>query len=466
MAKYKNKVCLLCGVVYKPSSPKQKYCDGCKDEGRRIADRERDKIRNRKNNNYQEYTKYCKVCGKEFKTYYKKKLYCGSEECEKERVLKNSIKAEKNRNKKLKEKTKLRRVLNKKLKLEEISNHVSEFGYSLIDGSEYISSHKGYIKLKCPNGHEWLTTYHGFKDNKARCFNCYLENNYISKPEQMLREFFEINYPEVALVYNDREQIKPKELDLYFPEHKVAVEVCGLYWHSEANNVDKAYHYNKMIDCYNKGIRLLTVFEDELYNRYDAVISILLQALGLNYTKVYARKCVVKEISGKEANDFFDKYHIQGKSTALKAWSLFYKDELVSVCSVGNIIRKHVSTDDIIELKRFCVLPGLTIVGGASKLFKQVILYAHSNNYKFIKSYCDMRYSNIFNSMYEKIGFDVLNYTKYTPHYVKGGKRYRDFYLRKTPKEKLAGKTEVELSQEQGFFRIWDCGHKTYIYNV
>jgi hypothetical protein len=60
----------------------------------------------------------------------------------------------------------------------------------------------------------------------------------------------------------------------------------------------------------------------------------------------------------------------------------------------------------------------------------------------------------------------VLNYTKYTPHYVKGGKRYRDFYLRKTPKEKLAGKTEVELSQEQGFFRIWDCGHKTYIYNV
>lgn len=55
MPVYKEKQCLLCKLNYVPTSPKQKYCDVCKDEGRRIADRVRDKKRSRKNNNYIEY---------------------------------------------------------------------------------------------------------------------------------------------------------------------------------------------------------------------------------------------------------------------------------------------------------------------------------------------------------------------------------------------------------------------------
>lgn len=36
MVKYKEKVCLLCGEVYVPTSPKQKYCNNCKVESKKI----------------------------------------------------------------------------------------------------------------------------------------------------------------------------------------------------------------------------------------------------------------------------------------------------------------------------------------------------------------------------------------------------------------------------------------------
>ena len=77
-----------------------------------------------------------------------------------------------------------------------------------------------------------------------------------------------------------------------------------------------------------------------------------------------------------------------------------------------------------------------------------------------------MRYGNIFKPVYEVLGFTLEGYTKYTPHYTKSGKRYRNISLRKTPEERLTGKTEWELRKEQGYDRIWDCGHRTYIYKI
>ena len=51
MGKYKEKVCLLCGEIYTPTGPKQKYCTNCKVEGKKlqakICGKERDRIRNK-----------------------------------------------------------------------------------------------------------------------------------------------------------------------------------------------------------------------------------------------------------------------------------------------------------------------------------------------------------------------------------------------------------------------------------
>ena len=117
-------------------------------------------------------------------------------------------------------------------------------------------------------------------------------------------------------------------------------------------------------------------------------------------------------------------------------------------------------------MKRFACLPGISVVGGASKLFKHALKYLKSGGFEYVKSYCDMRFANIFNPVYEKLGFTLQTYTKYTPHYVKGQKRYRNQGLRKTPEERLTGKTEWGLRREQGYDRLFDCGHRTYIYEI
>lgn len=497
MAKYKDKYCNVCGNIFTPTSPNQKYCNNCKEEGKKIVSRSRDRKRSRKKEGYKEYTRHCEICGKEFTTYYSKKKYCGSEECEKIRIKRKNANFQKsrckssersrykdyyNRNSKLcKYKKALKyRELNPNAKpyvpgrvykhnIDEVREYVSKFGYKLL--SNKYRNNKSKIKLLCPNGHEWETTFHNFRNNGGkkgnRCLYCYLENNYTSEPEQKLLDFFVENYPDLKIIHNDRKQISPLEIDLYFPDHKLGIEVCGLYWHSEISGGKKrSYHYDKMMKCYENNIRLITIFEDEIRDKFDIVMSRVLQSLEITQNKIYARKCEVRKIDKKVANAFFEKYHIQGHSQLIESWGLFYNYELIQACGIGRIIRKHVSNKDVIELKRFCSKNGFSVVGGFSKLFKHIVDYCKNNNYEFIKSYCDMRYANIFNTVYEKVGFILDDFTKYTPHYFRNGIRYRNFSLRKTPEERKTGKTEFELRCEQGYDRIWDCGHRTYLYRI
>lgn len=48
----------------------------------------------------------------------------------------------------------------------------------------------------------------------------------------------------------------------------------------------------------------------------------------------------------------------------------------------------------------------------------------------------------------------------------KNGKRYRNFSLRKNEEEQKLDKTEFELRIGQGYDRIWDVGHRTYLYKI
>jgi hypothetical protein len=73
-----------------------------------------------------------------------------------------------------------------------------------------------------------------------------------------------------------------------------------------------------------------------------------------------------------------------------------------------------------------------------------------------------MRYASL-TPVYEELGFELITFTKYTPHYIKDGERFRNQGLRKSVEERLTGKTEWELRKEQGYDRLWDCGHRTYV---
>ena len=354
----------------------------------------------------------------------------------------------------------------KKLSYEEVKKVFEDSGYTLIS-TEYINS-AGHLKYVCPKGHTGITNYNNFQQGK-RCPSC---AGNVSKAEIELRDYVISLVGSDGVKANTRSVIPPFELDIYVPSKKVAIEYCGLYWHSEvAGGKAPRYHRDKMEACAARGIRLLTIFEDEFLDKPDVVKSRVKNALGFIDERVFARKCVVKQIDAQTSASFLDKYHLQGSSRRSHGWGLFYGDRLLQVLTVGKVSRAHASKVNgkqvvMYELKRFATVPYVVVVGGAGKLFRAAAKFLRANGCQYIKSYSDNRYANALNSVYETLGFTLVGESKYTPHYVLGGSRYRNQSLRKTPEERLTGKTEWQLRREQGYDRIWDCGHKTYLFEL
>jgi hypothetical protein len=346
-----------------------------------------------------------------------------------------------------------------KLSLEQVYKEFDKAGFKPLF-KKYSSAHER-LPFICEKGHKHSISI-SCLNNGVSCRFCSKSGS--SRAEREIAEFCK----ELGnTLTNDRSVINPYELDIYFPEKKVAIEYCGLYWHSEVSGKKhRSYHYRKMMKCAEKGIRLITVFEDEYFLRREVVLSRIKNAVGESGNRVYARKCIVRSISTFQSAEFLDKYHLQGSTQAKVAYGIFSQDCMVGVMTGGSLTRKHVTREKTLELKRMCFLPDTVVVGGASKLFKRLIEYARNNRYNYIRSYQDMRYGNPHSPVYLQMGFKVISESKYTPHYVKGGKRHRNFSLRKTPEERLTGKTEWELRKAQGFDRIWDCGHRTYDYEL
>lgn len=99
-------------------------------------------------------------------------------------------------------------------------------------------------------------------DKPLLCSKCQsLKSSY---PEKEIEEFIDTFYIGEC-VRNNRTILSGKELDLYYPEKKIAIEFNGDYWHSEKFK-DKDYHYSKLKKCYDSGILLVSIFESYWYN--------------------------------------------------------------------------------------------------------------------------------------------------------------------------------------------------------
>lgn len=347
------------------------------------------------------------------------------------------------------------------LSLEEAKKSFLDKGYTLLDG-EYKTALDTYSFI-CSNGHKHRMSLTNLRAGQS-CGMCFreFEMGGSSKPEIYLAEVISQKFDTRI---NDRELISPYELDVYVPEKKTAIEYCGLYWHSDSFK-DRDYHYKKRKACEEKGVRLITIFEDEFLQRPEVVLSRIWNSLGVVEKRVYARNTRITQISNKEARVFLENYHLQGAGLFSTAYGLVYKGDLVSVITGGKVTRKHAASERSFELKRLASVPGTVVVGGASKLFSRLVEHTSCRGYNRIISYCDLRWSSYPNTIYDILGFVKVRESKYTPHYFKGQKRYRNYTLRKTPEERNSGKTEMQLRREQGYRVIWDCGHASYSYDL
>lgn len=343
-----------------------------------------------------------------------------------------------------------------------IKSSFEAVGYTLLVSKSDYTDSKTPLDFICSEGHKWKINWNCFGRGQ-RCYKC---SKTISNNEKEIAENIRRVYPG-EVIENTKNVISPFELDIFIPEKSLAVEYCGLYWHSElSGGKDRDYHYNKYIWCKEKSIRLITIFEDEYLQRPEVVMSRIKHALGIYKEKIFARNTIFKEVPYKEARWFLDNNHLQGYSPSSYRFGLYKGNKLIQIMTFGRLSRNNANNlgGSVVEMKRLCSLPGVSVVGGASKLLKNSVLFL--DDYDFIKSYCDVRWAHVSRPVYEVLGFSLIGRTKYTPHYTKRQKRFRNQSLRKTKKERETGLTEWQLRKSQGYDRIWDCGHLTYVYKI
>jgi len=283
-----------------------------------------------------------------------------------------------------------------------------------------------------------------------------------SKDEKELLDFIKENY-KGEVITNTKHIINPLELDIYLPDIKLAFEFNGLYWHSELEK-DKLYHLNKTKKCLENGIQLFHIWEDDWVYKQDIIKSMILNKLNKS-NKIFARKCVIKEIDDNRLiREFLETNHIQGFVGSKVKLGLFFENELVSLMTFGNL-RKSMNSkakEGTYELLRFCNKLNTSIIGGASKLFKYFI-----NNYNPIEviSYSD--YSRSIGNMYINLGFNFSHLSNPNYYWCKNKfKEYR-FNFRKDILVKEGfdpNKTEVEIMHDRGYYRLFDCGMQKWIY--
>lgn len=260
----------------------------------------------------------------------------------------------------------------------------------------------------------------------------------------------------------DTDLLKGREIDIINHTTKMCIEYNGLYFHSDKFR-DKRYHLSKMMEVTDAGYGLMYIWEDWWVRKREIVESVLLTKVGTP-NKLYARKCIVREISDNDARFFLRKTHLQGDCVSAIRLGLFYNDELVSVMTFGKqrkaTGRYHI--DSNWELLRFSTKLNTVVIGGASKLFSYFI---SNHNPATVLSYANRDWS--IGDMYHKLGFVMDGVTTPGYFYAKGKRRFARFAFTKAKLVKDGAdpiKTESHIMEELGYLKIWNTGNFRFIW--
>ncbi len=276
----------------------------------------------------------------------------------------------------------------------------------------------------------------------------------------------------------NRTILKPKELDIYLPDAKLAVEYCGEFWHSHGDAEDerknKRKHHQKYLDCKAQGIRLITLYETEWKEHNYAVRRLLRNAVGKSKGKLMARKCELRKATTQEARAFYDRYHPQGGAGHGEHYALFWKGKMVACMRFvhGANDRGAGAANRVWTLGRYATR--VTVAGAASRLFKA---FVQDHNPPVVKSFSDNRFFD--GGMYTQLGFALEaevapDYqvwhpklgTKPKPHYQRRAipKRIADIGSNEVFDPETDTRTEAQITYALGARRLYDCGKKRWVW--
>ena len=323
---------------------------------------------------------------------------------------------------------------------------ISELYSSLFDNG-FTSSRK--IQEELGVSQSWVST--SFRE-------FYLDKPTVSFEEEKFAEeigkLFKVEYE-----HSNRKILNGKEIDIWVPEYNLGIEYHGLYWHSSVSNDRRVFE--KCKEAEKSGVKLLQFWSSEVHNKHDIVMSIISANIGKN-VRLFARKCHVRNLSSGEHSEFCSENHLQGSAGASVRLGLFHEDELVSVMSFG---KSRYGKKFEWEMIRFCNKKFVTVVGGASKLWKHFLKTFSPSS---VVTYADARISN--GNLYKKLGFEFSHHSAPNYFYTKDFKKLESRV--KYQKHKLQGlletfdpeKTERDNMIDAGYKIVSDAGNLVFTF--
>ena len=296
-----------------------------------------------------------------------------------------------------------------------INVHNDKYDYSKV---QYINT-KTKVQIICPEHGSFFQQPNNHKQG-AGCPSC----NINSKEEFLINLFKEYN---IKYIYNDRNLIKPLEIDILVPDFNFGIEHNGLVFHSFGKNswgaldnyhsLDKRRHLDKTIKVEEQGFQLFHIREDHLLCPIKKEIwkSVLLNKCGIS-TKIHARKLQVVNLNNHQdfVKDYLEENHLQGNCPS--SIKLGLQDPKTGIVySIMTFGKSRFDKNIEYELLRFCNLKYHNVRGAASKLMSAFEKYYKPDS---IVSYANRDWSQ--GNLYKAIGFNYSHTAE--PNYI-----YTDF---------------------------------------
>lgn len=279
-----------------------------------------------------------------------------------------------------------------------------------------------------------------------KCFPAYAVSRWQLEVDEFIRSCG------VQTSVNDRSVISPRELDVYIPSKKFAVECHGLYWHSEARDADPSSPTQKWRSCSAAGVSLMQLYEDEWLHSRPLVEAMLRHRLGMS-KRVYARRCSVCELAVGEARGFLEVNHIDGYTPSSRKFGLFHQGELVGVATTRTPRHRKWRGLGLVEVSRMAFPRGVQVVGGASKLLKACRTGGP------LMAYVDTRLGGE-GAAYGSSGMTCVGDTGPRFWWTNFEERFDRFSVRA---DRTRGMSQAEVAAERAVVRIWGPPNLLYI---
>ena len=254
----------------------------------------------------------------------------------------------------------------------------NEIAEPLFTFEEYVSDVNARFKWKCRKcGEVFECGVFEHQPYVARCLKCNPLSSSHSKNESAIVEFLKMNGCEV-IVENSRGIISPRELDIFIPSSKLAIEYNGIWWHSLANGTSVDYHSSKSDACERLGIDLVHVLDHEWSHRQDLCkLKLLEENKLLSCGDDIAEVEVARGPAPKIIRDFIIENTLEdpldfilaealairqtstkqvvlviAKSRTSRRWKLVKKLGIVVNRTIVDLVKQHLESNAVIEAPR------------------------------------------------------------------------------------------------------------------